>query len=96
MGEALRREGLDEHVVAGKWVHVVEKLTRPKAGAGGVEKILVDVLKECSRQLEAESQQACERSGADAPVIVQLVHKVERPARTQPEQPETGKAESGK
>jgi hypothetical protein len=94
MGEALRREGLDEHVVAGKWVHVVEKLTRPKAGAGGVEKILVDVLKECSRQLEAETEHSLDAGGS--PVIVQLVHKVERPARAQPEQPESGKAEIGK
>jgi hypothetical protein len=90
MGEALRRQGLDEHVVAGRWVHVVEKLTGDKPGAGGVEKILVDVLKECTRQLDSDAE-ASERSRAEAPVIVQLLHKVHRPERAAPEQPEIGK-----
>ncbi|MGD1210704.1 MAG: hypothetical protein ABR973_05025 [Candidatus Acidiferrales bacterium] len=84
MGEALRRQGLDEHAVAGNWVHVVNRLTGNEPGDGGVEKLLVDVLKECSRQLDAEAAQASERS-ADAPVIVQLVHKVDRPMRPAPE-----------
>jgi hypothetical protein len=79
MGEALRREGLDEHAVAGNWVHVVEQLKKGNAEAAGVEKLLVDVLKECSRQLEAESEHSLDAGGG--PVIVQLVHKVDRPAR---------------
>jgi hypothetical protein len=91
MGEALRRQGLDEHAVAGNWVHVVNRLTGNEPGDGGVEKLLVDVLKECSRQLEAEAEQASERSGGDAFAIVQLVHKVDRPVRPAPQLAESGK-----
>jgi len=83
MGEALRRQGLDEHAVAGTYAHVVEKLKKGGNEAASVEKLLVDVLKECSRQLEAEAQRAAEPS-ADAPTIVQLVHAVERPSRPAP------------
>lgn len=84
MGEALRRQGLDEHAVAGNWVDVVNKLTGDDPEGGSVEKLLVDVLKECSRQLETGWAQAPERS-ADAPVFVQLVHNVARPERPAPE-----------
>jgi hypothetical protein len=80
MGEALRRQGLDEHELAGNWVHVVETLKGVRSKSGGIEKLLVDVLKECTRQLEAESQRRADSSGS-APVIVQLIHKVERPPR---------------
>ena len=90
IGEALRKHGLDEHVVAGKFVHVVKKLTGKEAKASGVDKLLVDVLKECSRQIEASNdaaqkaakeKEAARAPSPDAPVIVQLVHSVERPDR---------------
>ena len=51
-----------------------------RLGKGGATKLLVDVLKECSRQLD---NTAGHRSG-DAPVIVQLVHTVSRPVRAVP------------
>ncbi len=96
IGEALRKHGLDEHVVAGKFVHVVKKLTGKDAKASGVDKLLVDVLKECSRQIEASNdaaqkaakeKEAARAPSPDAPVIVQLVHSVERPDRPAPEPP---------
>jgi hypothetical protein len=79
IGEALRQMGLDEFAIASTYVHVVGKLTAEESDAGGVHKLLVDVLKECSRQIEASQPPA--RANADAPVIVQLVHAVSRPAR---------------
>ncbi len=88
IGEALRTHGFDEDTVAGKYVEVLGKLSGPNPKAGGVQKLLVDVLKECSRQLESatEAQQEAEKEGEraaspDAPVIVHLVHTVPRPDR---------------
>ena len=83
IGTALREEGLDERTVAQKYAHVLDKLTQPQAEAGSAEKLLVDVLKECSRQIEA-AQQVERNPSADRPVIVQLVHTVSRPARALP------------
>jgi hypothetical protein len=80
IGEALRERGLDEFAIADTYVHVVGKLTAPKPNGGGVEKLLVDVLKECSRQIET-SQPPMRSANPDAPVIVQLVHSVARPVR---------------
>ncbi len=82
IGEALRQSGLDEYAIANTYVHVVGKLTAENPDSGGVEKLLVDVLKECSRQIEASQPPA--RANADAPVIVQLVHAVSRPTRALP------------
>jgi hypothetical protein len=81
IGEALRKQGIDEHVIASNYVHVVGDLTGNRPKAGTVQKLLVDVLKECSRQVEAarESERAAR---GDAPVIVQLVHDVPRPDRS--------------
>jgi hypothetical protein len=80
IGEALRERGLDEYTIADTYVHVVGKLTAGKSDSGGVQKLLVDVLKECSRQIEA-SQPPMRSANPDAPVIVQLVHTVTRPVR---------------
>ncbi len=77
MGEALRREGLDEHTIAGTYAQVVDNLKGTKK-AGSNEKLLVEILKECTRQIEA-AQPVGEGS-----IQVQLVHKVERPARANP------------
>jgi hypothetical protein len=75
IGEALRKHGLDEHTVAEKYAKVVGRLDKDPTDVASGDKLLVDILKEFSRQFEA-SQPASE--GA---VQVQLVHNVERPVR---------------
>jgi hypothetical protein len=78
IGDALRQSGLDEWTIAGGYVEVVEKLTTKAKNSKSPDKLLVDVLKECSRHLEPP------RSGdfaADGPVTVRLVHNVSRPKR---------------
>lgn len=85
IGEALRQCGLDEYAIAKTYVHVMAQLTTKNPDGGVVAKLLVDVLKECSRQIEASQPPA--RANADAPVIVQLVHAVSRPARALPPAP---------
>lgn len=78
IGDALRQSGLDEWTVAGGYVGVVDKLTNKSRTNDSVEKLLVDVLKECSRHLELPRSADATR---DAPVIVKLVHSVSRPRR---------------
>jgi len=85
IGEALRQCGLDEYAIAKTYVHVMAQLTTKNPDGGVVAKLLVDVLKECSRQIEAS--QPPSRATADAPVIVQLVHAVSRPIRALPPAP---------
>jgi hypothetical protein len=77
IGEALRREGLDERTIAGTYAQVVDNLKGTKK-AGSNEKLLVEILKECTRQIEAA------QPVGDGAVQVQLVHRVERPARANP------------
>ena len=79
IGQALRTHGLDEHKIADTYVHVVGKLTGGEETAGTVEKLLVDVLKECSKQIEMAQES---QRGPAGPTIVQLVHNVPRPERT--------------
>ena len=79
IGDALRRSGLDEWTIAGGYVDVVDKLTNKSKTNDSVEKLLVDVLKECSRHLEPPRSAD---APPDAPVIVKLVHSVSRPKRT--------------
>lgn len=74
MGEALRKKGLDEHAIADTYAQVVDNLKGTKK-AGSNEKLLVEILKECTRQIEAT------QPVGDGAARVQLVHKVERPAR---------------
>ncbi len=83
MGDALRAIGLDEIEVAENFAHVVDKLKGKGDKTGGVEKLLVDVLKDCARHLESSAPEPKSIS-PDAPIIVQLVHSVSRPARTLP------------
>jgi hypothetical protein len=80
LGDALRQRGLDEHTMADNYVGVIEKLKEKTGKSGGVEKLLVDVLKECSRHLEPV-RAADQRSAGDMPVHVHLVHNVARPER---------------
>ena len=78
IGDALRQSGLDEWTIAGGYVDVVDKLTNKSNANDSVEKLLVDVLKECSRHLEPPRSAD---APPDAPVIVKLVHSVSRPRR---------------
>lgn len=82
LDEAFRARGLDEHEVADKYVVALRKLSRKKRqeGEGGVEKLLLDTLKECSRILEPP-RPASERASSDAPAVVKLIHRVPRPSR---------------
>jgi len=95
IGVALRRQGLGEHEIADAYVGMVTKLKGTER-AGTNEKLLVDVLKDCSRYVEAVQQ------AASGPVQVQLVHNVERPTRkpaageaTREEKNDTEKDEGG-
>lgn len=74
IGEALRKQGLDEHTIAGTYAEVVGNL-KGNRKAGTNEKILVEILKECTRHIEAA------QPVGEGGVQVQLVHSVERPAR---------------
>jgi hypothetical protein len=80
LGDALRQRGLDEHEVADNFVGVIEKLKEKTDKSGGVEKLLVDVLKECSRHLEP-ARPADRLGTGDVPVHVHMVHNVTRPER---------------
>jgi hypothetical protein len=81
LGDAMRKAGLDEHTVAETYVDVVQKLRRNHEPNGSLEKVLADVLKECSRVLEAPRPSNLSGSG-DAPTPIHLVHKVPRPERS--------------
>jgi hypothetical protein len=78
IGEALRKHGLDEHTIAGTYVQVVDNLKKDGKKAGSGDKLLVDILKECSKHIEAS------QPVAEGAIQVQLVHNVERPARAGP------------
>src|SRR5579862_6008053 len=80
IGEAMRRSGLDEYKVARTFAGVVDKLSDGTKDTGGVQKLLVDVLKECSRHLDPPQT---ERAASAAPVHITMVHNVPRPFRAQ-------------
>jgi len=87
IGQALRRQGFDEHVAAAEYVALVQYLAQENAKVTPALKIRLDVLKECMRHLEnaqKTERAAAEAAAADAPVYVQLVHAVPRPDRTTP------------
>lgn len=84
LGEAFRKVGLDEQTVAENYVGVVETLrekTGPKTETA--QKLLVDVLKECSRILEPP--RGAGAGSIETPTIVELHHEVSRPVRDLPE-----------
>ena len=60
IGDAMRRSGLDEYKVARTFAVVVDKLSDGETAkdTGGVQKLLVDVLKECSRHLDPRNPSA--------------------------------------
>ncbi|MGB0036502.1 MAG: hypothetical protein WBP79_13615 [Candidatus Acidiferrales bacterium] len=70
---------MDEHRVAGGYAAALDKLT--DSDTSGVEKLLVDVLDKCSKLIEPP--RPGDRSAADAPVTVQLIHYLDRPARNE-------------
>jgi len=74
IGEALRKQGLDEHTIADTYAQVVDNL-KGKKRAGSNEKLLVEILKECTRQIEATPP------AGEGAIQVKLVHNVERPKR---------------
>jgi hypothetical protein len=78
LAEALRSSGLDELTVAQNYVVVVEKLRDEPGGTDGTRKMLVDVLKECSRILEPPKSVG---GASDVPAVVNLYHNVPRPVR---------------
>jgi hypothetical protein len=79
----MRRSGLDEYKVARTFAVVLDKLSDGKTAkdTGGVQKLLVDVLKECSRHLDPPQS---ERAAPAAPAHITMLHLVPRPVRTQP------------
>lgn len=78
LAEALRRHGVDEQMLAAAYADLVEKL-QDKAEDRGVEKLLIEVLKECSRLLEKETTPAkSEWRAASIPIVV---HNIPRPER---------------
>ena len=79
IGDAMRTTGLDEFKVAATFANVVDKLSGKTAGDGGVQKLLVDVLKECSRHLDAPSS---DRDAKDFTGPITLIHCVPRPDRS--------------
>jgi hypothetical protein len=78
----MRRSGLDEYKVARTFARVVDKLSDGKTAkdTGGVQKLLVDVLKECSRHLDPPQS---ERAAPAVPAHITMLHLVPRPVRTQ-------------
>ncbi|HUJ33248.1 MAG TPA: hypothetical protein VLY23_18345 [Candidatus Acidoferrum sp.] len=76
LGEALREQGIDEHAVAETYADVVDKLKGKTQENDSVEKLLVDILKECSKHLEEDAKAA-----GNSAVRVTLVHNVARPQR---------------
>ena len=79
LAEALRLEGLDERKLAKNYVMVIEKLGEGNGDAKSGDKLLVDVLKECSRILEPP--RATGAGAGDMPAVVNLYHNVPRPVR---------------
>ena len=82
LGDAFRKIGLDENALAAAYADALSKLQRGNAD-DSVEKSLLDILKECARILDPP--RPVDRSASiDVNTIVQLVHKVDRPARQLP------------
>jgi hypothetical protein len=78
LAEALRKQGIDEHRLAQVYAEIMGRL-QDKSEDRGVEKLLLDVLKECSRILEEENRLAKPEPRAASTTIV--VHNVPRPQR---------------
>jgi hypothetical protein len=82
IGEAMRVLGLDESKLAGKFDRLLDRLEenhRPRAS----EKLLLEVLRECGKLLEAYpvARSSTASAGTSPNVPVQLVTMVPRPER---------------
>jgi hypothetical protein len=79
IGEALRQQGIDEHSVAEGYADVMDKL-KGKPEDDKADRLLVDVLKQCSKLLDQENGPTKPQSDATAvPVVV--LHNMLRPQR---------------
>jgi hypothetical protein len=74
LSEAMRAQGIDEHTIAEAFAEVVVNL-RETAKSEGKEKVLVDVLKECTKALVDRPARGNE------PISVHLIHNIPRPLR---------------
>lgn len=87
LDEALRRRGLDEieyaDTLGGFFAQLEGEADVPKL------KLMLDGLKELSRHLEPKRSSSGE-GDAEAPAVVQLVHSVDRPSRS--DEQEAGEA----
>jgi hypothetical protein len=79
LDEALRREGLDEMGYARKLGGFFDQV-EGKANVSKL-KLMLDGLKELSRHLEPKRAGAVD-ADPEAPAVVQLVHNVDRPSRS--------------
>jgi hypothetical protein len=86
IGDAMRSSGLDEYKVGAMFASVVEKLSSTKRGDGGMQKLFVDVLKECSRHLDPPH--SAERDAKESSGSITLIHCVPRPDRSLKVEPE--------
>ena len=78
VGTALCHAGLDELALGERWVAILHNLCKDEHQKNATsQKLLFDVLKECTRQLDNDHEQAA----AGANVVVRLVHAVPRPPR---------------
>jgi hypothetical protein len=88
IGQAMRERGLDEHLIAEMFAAVVGKLHENNSSdSGSVQKLLVDVLKECSRHLDPPREAG--RDTSEGPATIILIHEVDRPVRELPAVNET-------
>lgn len=88
IGQAMRERGLDERLIAEMFANVVGKLHENNSSdSGSVQKLLVDVLKECSRHLDPPREAGRETSEGPATII--LIHEVDRPKHELPSIDET-------
>jgi hypothetical protein len=87
MSDALRHAGVDEVLVAEHFAAIITKLSGKSEDKDGVEKLFVDILKECTRHLDsprAPGPASASSAAADPVVIVNLIHEVARPNRPTP------------
>jgi len=83
MGEALRNRGMDETALAGRFVGAVKTLGDKKKESGdGVQKLYVDLLKECSRHLGDDAAPSAGAPARESRVVINLIHNVRRPDRS--------------
>jgi hypothetical protein len=81
LGEAFRLVGLDEHMLAAHYMHVLDEIMIKPNGKEAIDKVVVDFLKECRSVLDPPRAAGSNPPTDGAPVTVTLVHSVDRPVR---------------